>query len=280
MIDKIQNPSSVLVVRGFPTQEDRRKAVVLRYLTFRKFISLLELEAMWFSRLGALQDKFEGKLPNKARECSIARHRKYAEQLAAYPELVTRIQTMADRNEADGRKMFAVNCWFLGELETEKMWNDYGEEGNGVAIRSTVEQLSISFHKLGGLNQMSVIDRVKYVDFESHDMDEKEAINIDKVAFLKTKNKINEQEVRIITPNVCFNSDGISVNQDQFTQKGLYVKCQLQTLIQAIIVGPCAEPHFFTLIERLAGRYRLCVDVTKSQLSNLASPSKPTNLPP
>jgi hypothetical protein len=92
-------------------------------------------------------------------------------------------------------------------------------------------------------------------------------------------NLAHEKEVRILTPSVRFNQDGISLNKDQFTQKGVNIKCQLQTLIQAVIVGPCADPHFFTLIERLVGRYRLCVEVEKSQLPNLASLPKPTNLP-
>ena len=254
---------------------------MLRYLPFRKFVSLLELQAMWFSRLVdlALIDALEGTLPCKARECLIARHRKYTEQFASSPEMLERVTIMTNKGMSPGQDVFAVNCWFLGSQETEKMWNDYGENGNGVAIRSTVERLSTSFQNLGGLAKLSVIDRVQYVDFESHDMNENDALNVDKVAFLKNKSLAHENEVRILTPSLCFNPDGISLNKEQFTQKGLNVKCQLQTLIQEVIVGPCAEPHFFTLIERLVGRYQLCVDVKKSQLSNLASPLKPTNLP-
>jgi hypothetical protein len=273
VIETIPNVNSVLSVRGFPTLEDQRNAIVLRYLTFRKFVSLLKLEAMWFSRLVdlALLDALEGTLPSKARQCLIARHRKYTEQFAASPEILERIKTMTDKGMAPGRDMFAVNCWFLGSQETEKMWNDYGEKGNGVAVRSTVERLSTSFQNLGGLAKVSVIDRVQYIDFESHDMSENDALNVDKVAFLKNKSLAHEKEVRILTPSIRFNPDGISLNKDQFTQKGLNIKCQLQTLIQSVVVGPCAEPHFFTLIERLVGRYRLCVDVEKSQLSNFTS---------
>jgi hypothetical protein len=279
MSEAVQNPNCVIAVRGFGTREEQRKTVALRYLTFRKFVSMLELQAVWFSRLGALQDRFEATLPVRVHARLKARDRKYAEQLASDKDLLPRIQTMTERNVDGGRKMFAVNCWFLGEQESQKMWNEYGEEGNGVAVRSTVERLSLSFPKLGGLIQGSVIDRVKYVDFESHDMDEKEAINIDKTAFLKTNDKLDEQEVRILTPNICFNTDGISIKQDQFTQKGLYVECLLQKLIQAVIVGPRAESHFFALIERLVSRYQLCVDVEKSQLPNLAINLKPSNLP-
>lgn len=171
MTEIIPNTNSGLTVRGFPTQEDQRKAVVLRFLTFRKFVSLIELEAMWFSRLVdlALIDALEGTLPRKARECLLVRHRQYAEQFADSPEMLARIKNMTNRGMAPGRDMFAVNCWFLGNQETEKMWNDYGEKGSRVAIRSTVERLSTSFQNLGGLAKVSVIDRVKYVDFWNHE---------------------------------------------------------------------------------------------------------------
>jgi len=189
-METIPNTNSILTVRGFPTQEDQRKAVVLRFLTFRKFVSLIEFGAMWFSRLVdlALIDALEGTLPRKARECLLARHRKYTEQFADSPEMLARIKTMTNKGVAPGQDIFAVNCWFLGSQETEKMWNDYGEKGNGVAIRSTIERLSTSFPNLGGLAKVSVIDRVQYVDFESHDMSENDALNVDKVAFLKNKN--------------------------------------------------------------------------------------------
>ena len=281
MSGKNSGPYSVLAVRGFPTPEEQRNAIVLRYLTFRKFVSLLELEAVWFSRLAdlALVDALEGTLPSKARKCLLVRHRKYMEQFASSSEMLSRVQTMTDKSMSPGRNIFAVNCWFLGSQETEKMWNDYGERGSGVAICSTVERISNSFQNLGGLAKVSVIDRVQYVDFESHDMTETDAINVDKVAFLKNKSLAHENEVRILTPCIRFNLDRISLDKEQFNRKGLSIKCNLQTLIQAVIVGPCAEPHFLTLIERLVGRYQLDVDVRRSQLSISVHPQTLSSLP-
>ena len=264
------NKDSVLPVRGFPTREEQRNAVILRYLTFRKFISLLELQAVWFSKISdlALADALEGTLPKKARDCLIARRRKYSDQFASCPEMLTRIQTMTQKSMVPGQDMFAANCWYLGSQETIKMWDGYGENGEGVAIRSTVERLSMSFPNFGGQVKLSVIDRVQYFDFESYDMNEGDALNVDKVAFLKDKSSAHEKEVRILTPNIPFNPDGASLNQEQFAQKGLNINCRLQTLIQAVIVGPRTEPCFFTLIERLISRYGLGVCVEKSQVAN------------
>jgi len=54
---------SGLKIRGFSPEEDPRTVEVLRYMPLVRFLYLLELEAMWFSRLGALQDEYEGTNP-------------------------------------------------------------------------------------------------------------------------------------------------------------------------------------------------------------------------
>jgi hypothetical protein len=46
-------------LRGFTNEEDLGRLEVWRYMPLARFLCLLEFEAMWFSRLGALQDEFE-----------------------------------------------------------------------------------------------------------------------------------------------------------------------------------------------------------------------------
>jgi hypothetical protein len=41
---------------------------IRRYSDFLKMVSLLEMGALWFSRLGALEDQFEGILPENTRK--------------------------------------------------------------------------------------------------------------------------------------------------------------------------------------------------------------------
>jgi len=277
------NPSQqyVLPVRDFLTDEEQAKAVVLRYLTLEKFISLLELEAMWFSRLGALQDKFEGTVPKgaRARILELEKDRERSEKMFG-SELLTYLSNAVNAGRNDPARVgVAVNCWFSGQDESEKMWHEYGQDGKGVAIRSTVKRLSTSFHITGDYVKISAIGRVQYVDFKSHEMTAHDANNVNRVAFIKEKKDfVSEQEVRIITMNClhsgCLTPDGNPVSDYQLTgpglfdpnRKGFYVKCRLQELIQAVIVGPNAQPHFITLIKRLVNRYRLFVEVESSRL--------------
>jgi hypothetical protein len=70
--------------------------------------------------------------------------------------------------------------------------------------------------------------------------------------------------------NGCLNSDGSPFDGNQSkvdgfkNRRGFYIKSRLAELIQSVIIGPNAQPHFFTLIKRLAARYQLDVPVEKS----------------
>ena len=266
-----------LLVRDFPTEESQTRAVVTRYLTLEKFISLLELEAMWFSRLGALQDRYECTAPGDARAkvLELTKNRDAVEKRLPPGMLDYLLQVVDHGRGNDGRQMGVVNCWFLGQDESERMWKEYGQDGNGLAIRSTVRRLATCFLITGDYALVSAVGRVHYLDFESHDRDPYDAHNLLRVAFIKERRYESEQEVRVVTLNSlhsgCLNPDGHPIDDGQPVfdpmSNGLYVKCRLQELIQAVIVGPNAQPHFLRLIKRLVSRYRLFVEVEPSKLS-------------
>jgi len=58
---------SALVIHGFLPDEDPGKIDIIRFLPLDRFLAQLEFQAMWFSRLGALQDGFECTTPGGAR---------------------------------------------------------------------------------------------------------------------------------------------------------------------------------------------------------------------
>ena len=270
----------VLQLRDFKTEEEQRQTVLIRYLTLEKFLSLLELEAVWFSRLGALQDKFEGTLPRRAHEISEARDREVAEKIPI-PLLRPAALKMTPQSIETCRGLAAVNCWFLGKQESDRMWQDYGQDGKGVAVRSTIQRLSTSFQIPGDYAATTEIGRVQYVDFDDYEMAADKSGSLDAKAFLKEKSFAGEREIRIMTLNClhsgCLNPDGSQVTTAQFAttgpvdqnRKGFYVKCDLRKLIEMVIVGPRAPIHFYALIKRLINRYHLDVVVERSSSSLL-----------
>ncbi len=270
--------ASALGVKGFSPQEDYSKLDVLRYMPLERFFSLLEFEAMWFSRLGALQDKFECTAPQGFRAKVLAldalsmqdeelRNRLHA---GPWPQMVATAEH--GRND-DGRKMFAVNCWFIGKSESEKMWREYGAGGKGIAIRSTIQQLSTAFHIYGDYAKVSRVGRVEYVDFATHKMER--PFDVLDVSFIKDKAYSEEQEARIVTlfsyHAGCLYPDGTQSGVPGAPvflpqSKGFFIKCRLHRLIRSVIVGPNTPSDFRAVMKRIVSRYGLTIDVEYSQI--------------
>jgi hypothetical protein len=250
---------------------------VWRYLTFGKFVSLLELRALWMSRLGALSDRFEGTLPCKNRENMIADHLRWETTFEGRPELQEQLASMADRNVADGRNVLVVNCWFLGESESEQMWKKYVGSTEGIAIRSTLQRLEQS---ILAKQEFTTIGRVKYVDFSKHDMGVYHGSQAGERALLKEERYSFENEVRIVTANVvwpgCLNLDGSPPTSSQLAgpgmfdpnRPGLYLQVNLGTLIQAIVTAPGAENWFYDLVGNVCKRYQIDRPIEKSRLNH------------
>jgi len=92
-------------------------------------------------QLNILQDTYEGLLPPESRRemreegqeiKSWFNTRSFHRQIDAWP----------DQNENDGRELLVVNCWFLGERPSERMWSEYGGSHDAVAIKSTIGRLA------------------------------------------------------------------------------------------------------------------------------------------
>ena len=264
-----------LKIQGFSIDEDPGTVEVLRYMPLARLLSLLELEAMWFSRLGALQDEYEGTNP-KGPRALLMRIGKESPDFknaktpwgGSYDELLA--VTDNGRSGDVGRKMLLVNCWFIGKTETQKMWKDYGDGGKGIAIRSTVKRLATSFQISEQVG--SFVGRVNYVDYETHNLGprgEDQAL----VPFLKDKSKFaDENEARIVTLNSFHQGtllpDGSPPVGGGFAHEiqGLYIKCSLQELIQSIVVGPNTDWNFHMLMKRIVARFGLTINVEHSKL--------------
>lgn len=273
----LNNPTvSNLKIQGFSTEEDAGTVEVLRYMPLGRFLSLLELEAMWFSRLGTLQDKYEGANPKGPRALLMRigkEHPDFKKAKTPWGGSYDELLAMADNGRSGdvGRKVLLVNCWFIGKKETGKMWRDYGDGGKGIAIRSTIKRLATSFHITEPVG--SYVGKVNYVDFKNYDLGprgEDQAL----VPFLKDKYKFaDENEARIVTLNNFHRGtllpDGSEPSGRGFSPEiqGLYIRCSLQGLIQSIVVGPNTDWKFHMLMKRVIGRFGLTINVEHSKLS-------------
>lgn len=251
--------------------ESELDKTVWRYLTFPKFISLITYQALWFSKLHILQDTFEGCLPSVTEEKLNTKNQKYKEQF--HPDFHSQIDNWVSDNVRDGRELEVVSCWFLGEEESRVMWEGYVGDGEGVAIKSTIRQLS---KFVFAYSEFSSIGKVKYVDFNSYDMDSYEAHQARERAFLKDIKFQREQEIRIATMSLktpgCVNMDGTRTkpedysgkNMNNFENAGLYVGTRLNDLIDEIVLPPKTLEWFELLIKRIVALVPIECEVVHS----------------
>lgn len=251
---------------------------VWRYMPFAKFISLISYRALWFSKLNILHDTYEGMLPAESK-----REMREADQeirswpiFVDSPEYQRQIDAWADENENDGRELLVVNCWFLGERPSERMWSEYGGLNDAVAIKSTIGRLVNNVH-VSGHEHRSHIGLVSYIDYGSHRLSSYEAHQAIERAFLKDKERFShEQEIRIVTMNIkttsCVSMEGRKYtaeeisgkNMNNFENPGLYVGVRLDGLITEVVVSPNAQDWFEKLVRRIVERSNLPAPVTRS----------------
>lgn len=227
-------------------------ASIWRYLDFTKYVSMLDTESLYFCRADRFEDPYEG-IPHPS---FIEEQRKaiwdalsfdWGIALDTWQEMDLKTKYEAARSRA------LVNCWHENDHESAAMWRLYLNSPEGIAIRSTAEQLKKS---ITGHTEVQIA-RVEYVDFASP-LDGNVKLNLSetlKPFFLKRLTFAHEREIRAI----------VEVNQPP--EHGLAYKVQLGALISSIHVSPLAPDWFLSLVKSVNQRYGITkIPVLKSKL--------------
>lgn len=246
---------------------------ILRFLTASKFFSLISQRAVWFSRLGALQDQFEGCMPSPTKRRLQVESRRW-DKVFPNREHRRQLREAADDNENSGRDVLAVNCWFAGDSETPEMWKTYVGSPEGVAIESSCELLVKNLvHQ-----EYSRIGLVRYVDFEQEDMGLYLGNQAIERAFLKRPEFSSERELRIATMNFvgpgCLNPDGTLPSHQQLggpgmfdpDRPGFFVRADVGGLVRAVRLSPGASESFAGAVRKAVEAAGLPFGVRRSRL--------------
>lgn len=111
---------------------------VWRYMSFSRFLWLLQNKQLWLSRADLLGDRWEITLAGNQLEHMIARHPIPKLPLTGKPESA---MERAKRIIAVWRKNTFVSCWSASEHESHALWSIYCGSPEGVAIQTTFGRL-------------------------------------------------------------------------------------------------------------------------------------------
>lgn len=225
-----------------------RETELWRYLTFEKFVSLLDKSALYHARLDCLGDPFEGSVTKP-----------YA-RLRAAGAPVGYLYFPEHEGTNNVRLMLCsfVSCWHASSFESAAMWKLYSRDDAGVAIVSTPGHL-VEAVDLGAYHD-GMLGPVEYLDFETHDM----KLPFGKTArpgFLKRKSFEHEKEVRAMVrfekypdnANDIFSPEWVKSLAEELP-RGVNLSADLRQLIKRIHVSPSAAGWFLDLVKTASAR--------------------------
>lgn len=262
-------------------------SILQRYLDLPKFLSLVQSNSLFLSKMSNFEDKLEGGLTandylattdqaaildlalngffpihneiHSAREarldeCSIIEAEitssEFSTPFGNYP-----------RNQADSlfsrcREWLYVNCWHQSDNECAAMWPLYGGK-NSICIFTTVKKIKEQITVPLGLT--ASLSSVSYINHDAASVDNKQY-----GAFTsKSLPYTYEREVRL----TAWNPDIDLNKQIENLSAGVVAKISdLRKLISHIVVSPNSDPWFKKSIEQLCQENHLDIGVFESSL--------------
>lgn len=234
--------------------------VILRYMDFPKFMSLLQNRKLYFTRADKFEDPLEGDVPSvyidsllSFYKCDIYKilHDKI---LKDKYDLDTIKKDILGKFEKYRSETF-ISCWTENKNETESyaLWKIYAKK-YGVAIQTTVRKLKEITKSKG-----AVIYRVKYIDDSIANLhvprfSNKLTFESENFFVCKKAEYCYENEIRaMFTTEDYYNLEVLIDNVDNFIDK--------------IYISPFAEEWFFDLIKDILVKYELNkIDVVTSKV--------------
>jgi hypothetical protein len=203
-----------------------------KYMSFTKFMSLLETRSLFFCKADKFEDVFEGKIPTRF----------FYGWAKDYEELFKEI------HEKLKERVF-INCWSLNDEESYAMWKIYASKNDGVCVQTTIDRLQRAFINP---NEKPRIVKVRYIDYK------KDRINLEKFntyEFYAYKSKVYEYEKEV---RAILLSDGSTECMNLFVD--------LEILIDNIYIHPAASEWFVILINKILNTYNINKEVLHSSI--------------
>ncbi|MDA8295249.1 MAG: DUF2971 domain-containing protein [Actinomycetota bacterium] len=221
-----------------------------RYLSFAKYISLLEYKALHFARSDILGDRFEGALTEADKEgirTAFAAHLPKSAQdglLKNFSETMRQI-----------RRAMYISCWHESEYELDAMWRIYAAD-HGIAVRTTFDDLTLSLEYPEPIHA----GRVTYIDFRT------DTAFYDAYLFSVFSRKRlsfeHEKEVRLL---LVRDMEGILGGAD--APDVVAAPVDVTRMIKHVFVSPYAPAWLHDTVARVTKTYGLSFPVTQSHLA-------------
>ncbi len=257
-----------------PTKHDfsdkvDKQSIIWRFMSFPKFVSLLETRSLFCATLGLfVDDPFEGQLPDKDNKAFLKADKAFAD---TQPDV--HIMSLKEDMQRARTEIY-VNCWYIGQYEPIIMWRLHSNNEEGVAVKITYGKLQSS---VSDTETKITMRPIRYIDFDEDSIfDKHPVLERANYAFYKRKNFEHERELRLAVDRgeVFKTNPGYMRDVRPDWTYGCLLPVSLDILIEQIYVSPQSKGWFVELVKSVCTRYSLEKEVRPSTLTR-----KPDNQP-
>jgi hypothetical protein len=247
-------------------------AAVWRYMSLDKYESLLKTSSLFFCRSDKFSDPFEGSIPRKESEFKLTEQR-YADAFFGheYDEVAARKRVeQSSKVQKDDKVFTMVNCWHINNIENDGMWQLYLKDNEGIAIRSTMERLTIA---LKPAKEEIYISKIRYLDYDNdiwYHAEEypRRGYNFLTAVIHKRKEFEHEKELRLFH-QVPFDHKLREKYWDGQPNKiGIFVEVDIVTLVEGVHFAPTADDKTKNAIAEITKEYGYNFEFFESKLKS------------
>jgi hypothetical protein len=223
-------------------------AILWRYIDLPKLIDMLVNKSIPLIRVDGFEDKWEGFQPRLSDSDYQGFFR--AEQKKSDLELLKHAESL--------RKLYYASCWHLNDMESDAMWKLYRSGNEGLAIRTTYQDLIYSLRKG---QQDFLIGEVRY-------RGPSRAPTMLLRCMTKRQPFAHEKELRIIWHDAGAEAD-YRASGGRFAVARPFLKripCDLEQLIEKVYISPTAGAWFAPVVRDVLRKYRLKQVVVEQSL--------------
>lgn len=240
---------------------------IAKYLDLTKFISLINEKALFFCRLDKLEDKFEGTGTAHSYEMWFRtfddiRKKGFLNVELTDADINKKVEEQLElQNKLKG--LTCVSCWNRANKESAALWKIYSGFSNGFMIKSSIYKLIESFKSS---NEEIQLSEINYLDYNKDHFPDLHKY----YPFIHKRDAYSyEEEVRLIAiknPESGYDYDW----EKEKVQAGFYVSCDLNILIDEIVISPFSENWFYELVQDILTMYKMDDLKEKLRKSNLS----------
>lgn len=226
-----------------PSETSDDGLVLRRYMADWKFTDLLASSSLYFAPASKFSDKLEGHYTHLDNELS-------DRQLARWG-FDSRARDIAADARAiiakDNQQAVVICCWTAGNDESPRMWSEYGEAAETVALETTVGRLRRA------LGTGFLLIPVTYLDFSRDTIPKQHSLQ---PFFFKQSSFAWEREVRAVG----------EMEVGKRIESLRLVPIALASVSQKVIVSPFASDDYRASVESRLSAASLAIPVHDSAL--------------